>query len=119
MTHAATSRSHPAHAMLSAFGEFTGLANINAERGDRVWVTTGEEAIAVSEARPHERARAWTLAQCVGAARRSMSQPMNAARHEASNTPSFAESRSASSVKASAPTKSDIVKPMPPSQLTP
>ena len=44
------------YAVLPAFGEFTGLANIDAEAGDRVWVTTGEEVIAVSEVGPHERA---------------------------------------------------------------
>ena len=35
-------------AVLPAFGEFTGLADIEAEPGDRVWVTTGEEVIAVA-----------------------------------------------------------------------
>ncbi len=37
-------------AVLPAFGEFTGLADIEAEAGDRVWVTTGEEVIAVATA---------------------------------------------------------------------
>lgn len=35
-------------AVLPAFGEFTGLADIAPSPGDRVWVTTGEEVIAVS-----------------------------------------------------------------------
>lgn len=35
-------------AVLPAFGEFTGLADIDAAPGDRVWVTTGEEVISVS-----------------------------------------------------------------------
>jgi DNA ligase-associated metallophosphoesterase len=33
--------------VLPAFGEFTGLADVEAEAGDRVWVTTGEEVIEV------------------------------------------------------------------------
>jgi uncharacterized protein len=37
-------------AVLPAFGEFTGLADIDAEPGDRGWVTMGEEVIAVSVA---------------------------------------------------------------------
>ncbi|MEP7087796.1 MAG: ligase-associated DNA damage response endonuclease PdeM [Gemmatimonadota bacterium] len=36
------------YAILPAFGEFTGLADINANAGDRVWVTTGEEVIAIA-----------------------------------------------------------------------
>jgi DNA ligase-associated metallophosphoesterase len=35
-------------AVLPAFGEFTGLADIGAAPGDRVWVTTGEEVIPIS-----------------------------------------------------------------------
>ncbi|MBA2683819.1 MAG: ligase-associated DNA damage response endonuclease PdeM [Gemmatimonadaceae bacterium] len=36
------------YAILPAFGEFTGLADIKANPGDRVWVTTGEEVIAIA-----------------------------------------------------------------------
>jgi len=39
-----------AFAVLPAFGEFTGLANIETNPGDRVWVTTGQEVIAVAAA---------------------------------------------------------------------
>jgi DNA ligase-associated metallophosphoesterase len=39
-------------AVLPAFGEFSGLANIEALPVDRVWVTTGEEVIAVTGATP-------------------------------------------------------------------
>lgn len=35
-------------AVLPAFGEFTGLADIDAKPGDRVWVTTGEEVIPIA-----------------------------------------------------------------------
>ena len=35
------------YAVLPAFGEFTGLADIEVSSGDRVWVTTGEEVIPV------------------------------------------------------------------------
>jgi DNA ligase-associated metallophosphoesterase len=37
-------------AVLPAFGEFTGLATIEAHPGDRVWVTTGQEVISVAAA---------------------------------------------------------------------
>jgi DNA ligase-associated metallophosphoesterase len=37
-------------AVLPAFGEFTGLANIETNPGDRVWVTTGQEVIPVAAA---------------------------------------------------------------------
>jgi DNA ligase-associated metallophosphoesterase len=45
------------YAVLPAFGEFTGLADINAGAGDRVWVTTGEEVIPVTLAEPLDQSR--------------------------------------------------------------
>jgi DNA ligase-associated metallophosphoesterase len=45
------------YAVLPAFGEFTGLADIAAGEGDRVWVTTGEEVIPVTVAEPLDRSR--------------------------------------------------------------
>jgi DNA ligase-associated metallophosphoesterase len=40
----------PRTAILPAFGEFTGLASVDAKAGDRVWVVAGEEVIDVSPA---------------------------------------------------------------------
>jgi DNA ligase-associated metallophosphoesterase len=39
-------------AVLPAFGEFTGLADVQADARDRIWVTTGEEVIALSAMSP-------------------------------------------------------------------
>ena len=41
-------------AVLPAFGEFTGLADVEAGSGDRIWVTTGTEVIALAA---HDRVR--------------------------------------------------------------
>jgi DNA ligase-associated metallophosphoesterase len=35
-------------AVLPAFGEFTGVSDVHASAGDRLWVTTGEEVIALA-----------------------------------------------------------------------
>ena len=35
-------------AVLPAFGEFTGLADAQVRSGDRIWVTTGTEVIALA-----------------------------------------------------------------------
>lgn len=43
-------------AVLPAFGEFTGLADVQASPDDRIWVTTGEEVIAVATVSELERA---------------------------------------------------------------
>jgi DNA ligase-associated metallophosphoesterase len=39
-------------AVLPAFGEFTGLADVQVSSGDRIWVTTGEEVIALAAVDP-------------------------------------------------------------------
>jgi DNA ligase-associated metallophosphoesterase len=39
-------------AVLPAFGEFTGLADVEPSAGDRLWVTSGDEVIAISPAHP-------------------------------------------------------------------
>jgi DNA ligase-associated metallophosphoesterase len=44
-------------AVLPAFGEFTGLADVEAREGDRVWVTTGHEVIALGAVDPARTAR--------------------------------------------------------------
>jgi DNA ligase-associated metallophosphoesterase len=41
-------------AVLPAFGEFTGLADVQVSSGDRIWVTTGSEVIALAA---HDRLR--------------------------------------------------------------
>ena len=41
-------------AVLPAFGEFTGLADVEVSSGDRIWVTTGTEVIALAA---HDRVR--------------------------------------------------------------
>jgi metallophosphoesterase superfamily enzyme len=42
----------PDGAVLPAFGEFTGLADVQADARDRIWVTTGEEVIGLTAADP-------------------------------------------------------------------
>ena len=37
----------PRTAVLPAFGEFTGLADVDVEDGDRVWVVAGNDVLAI------------------------------------------------------------------------